>query len=230
MLHRSLACAALVIGVAGDALAQARPGHADITIDATSADTAHVEARYVLAPLPSPIELKVLTRPCVTITNLQMQRDGGAWIVSPSRKGPWMTYRDTIPSRGDSIRLFVRYDVRLSGTGIIPLVHPTSAFASGVPARLGTVSVAVRFADDAGRVAFPHMTRQAARAWSARYVAVPSFVEIASAGPTRCEEGPPERSDNGGLVWRFFLLVGIMIAWVPLYLAWARRSIDPGRT
>jgi len=36
--------------------------------------------------------------------------------------------------------------------------------------------------------------------------------------------------DNGGLVWRFFLLVGIMITWVPLYLAWARRSTEREHT
>ena len=76
------------------------------------------------------------------------------------------------------------------------------------------------------RVSFPHMTRQAPNEWSARFVAVPSFIEIAGLRAAPCDEGVGEGGDNGGLVWRFFLLVGIMITWVPLYLAWARRSAE----
>jgi hypothetical protein len=71
------------------------------------------------------------------------------------------------------------------------------------------------------------MTRQAPNEWSARFVAVPSFVEVAgihAARATPCGEGAGERGDNGGLVWRFVVLAGIMAAWVPLYLTWARRS------
>jgi hypothetical protein len=76
------------------------------------------------------------------------------------------------------------------------------------------------------------MTRRGTE-WDARYVAIPSFVQVSLTGvegarTTGCAAtGAPVGSD-GGLVWRFLLLVGIMGAWVPLYLAWARRSGDGG--
>jgi hypothetical protein len=106
--------------------------------------------------------------------------------------------------------------------GSIPLLHLASA--------VDVASIAVRFEDDTWRVQFPHMTRQAPGEWSARYVAVPSFIEIGGVPNAPCAEGGEGRGDNGGLVWRFFLLTGIMAAWVPLYLAWARRSMDLDRT
>jgi len=49
-------------------------------------------------------------------------------------------------------------------------------------------------------------------------------VEIVGNTASDCLEPTVEDGDDGGLVWRFFLLVGIMVAWVPVYLAWARRS------
>ena len=118
----------------------------------------------------------------------------------------------------------MRYDARLAGTGAIPLVHLAYAVTGDGSTGNGPVSVLVRVSDPTARVSFPHMAREAPNAWSARYVAVPSFVEIAGVPGTSCDEGSGTASDNGGLVWRFFLLVGIMITWVPLYLAWARRS------
>ena len=186
-----------------------------------SADSAHVEERYELGS-SSAIELRLLTRPCTTIENLRVERAGLAMNFAESRDGPWVTFRDSTP--GDSLPVIVRYDVRLTGTRRIPLVHLGTPLARNSAARLGAVSVDVTFADETSRVAFPHMTRQAPRRWSARYVGVPSFVEIAGGARGECIEPGNDKGDNGGLVWRFFLLRGIMIAWVPLYLAWARRS------
>jgi len=225
VLPRWLALAAWVSGVASDALAQSRQGTADITVEVTP-NAAHVEERYVLAPSASPISFRVLTRPCATIENLGVEQAGSVLSVTESRDGPWITFRDTIAVRNDSLRLFVRYDVRPAGAGVIPLVHLTSAVTGTGSTRTGPVKVDVRVSDTATRVSFPHMTRQAPNEWSARFVAVPSFVEVAGLRATRCDEGLGERGDNGGLVWRFSVLVGIMIAWVPLYLAWARRSQD----
>jgi hypothetical protein len=85
------------------------------------------------------------------------------------------------------------------------------------------VSVVVRFGQTDGRVEFPHMSRQAASEWSGRFIAVPSFVKVRKPNPG-CDALSRASGDNGGLVWRFALLVGIMVAWVPLYLAWARRT------
>lgn len=209
----------LTAGVAGDAAGQTRNGTIDISISVPSADSAHVEEHYLVTSSPS--ELRVLTHPCAAIRNMRIERGGIPVNVVESRDGPWITLRDTTP--GDSRPLTVRYDVRLAGTGRIPLVHLAAPLARSNAARLGAVAVEVNFDDGSKRVAFPHMTRQAQHRWSARYVGVPSFVQIAGDAGGGCVE-PAERGDHGGLVWRFFLLVGIMVAWVPLYLAWARRS------
>ena len=226
MLPRWLALATWVIGIAPDALAQSREGTADITVD-VAPNAAHVEERYLLAPSASPISFRVLTRPCATIENLVIERGGSVLSVTESRSGPWITFHDTSAARGDSLRLVVRYDVRPSGgAGVIPLVHVTSAVTDTGSARTGPVKVDVRVSDTATRVSFPHLTRQAPNVWSARFVAVPSFVEVTGPLTAPCDDGVGARGDSGGLVWRFSLLVGIMIAWVPLYLAWARRSPD----
>jgi hypothetical protein len=164
----------------------------------------------------------VLTRPCASIVNLRVDRGGMALNVAPSKDGPWITLRDTTP--GNSLPLVVQYDVRLTGTVSIPLVHLAAPLARNSAMPSGAVSVEVMLPDASSRVVFPHMTRQAPNRWSARYVGVPSFVEIDGRSASDCAEPPIENGDNGGLVWRFFLLVGIMVAWVPLYLAWARRS------
>ena len=226
MLPRSLALAALVTTVAsGGARAQSRQGTVDITVELSPDDaSAHVEERYVLAPSASPIALRVLTRPCATVGNLVFERAGSALSLTESRDGPWITFRDTLTSQDDSLRLVVRYDVRPAGASVLPLVHLASAMTAPGSARPGPVKVLVRAHDAALQVAFPHMTRQAPNEWSAHFVAVPSFVEVAGLRATACDEGVAKRGDNGGLVWRFMVLAGIMAAWVPLYLAWARRS------
>jgi hypothetical protein len=202
---------------------------ADITVDATPNAT-HVEERYLLAPSAAPISLRVLTRPCVTIGNLAVERAGSVVSMTESRTGPWITFRDTIESREDSLRLLVRYDVQPAGAGVIPLVHLASAITGDGSTRTGPVKVLVRVSNDSARVSFPHMSRHAPNEWSARYVAVPSFVEIAGRRGGPCDEVARTSGDSGGLVWRFFLLVGIMITWVPLYLAWARRSTEGEHT
>lgn len=212
MVFRALLVAALGIAAARVTQAQVRSGSADIVVDApSSTDSAHVEARYVLTS-QGPLELHVLDRPCATVGNIRVERNGVALGVAKTRSGPWMTYRASTFS-GDTSRIVVRYAVKRGGSSDIPLLHPGGALAK--------VDVTVR-GDDATRVDFPQMTRQAS-GWSGRYVAVPSFVSVANAGPCDPVDEP---GDNGGLVWRFFLLVGIMVAWVPLYLAWARRSAE----
>ena len=221
-VKKTLGYLAIIVGTtgAGTLAAQARSGTIDISVSVPSAGSAHVEERYHLRS-SLPIELRFLTRPCVTIENVSVERAGVALNVIQSQDGPWVTLRDTTP--GDSIPLIVRYDVRLNGTGLIPLLHLAAPLARNSSGPLGAVSVAVTLTDESSRVAFPHMTRHAQNQWSARYVGVPSFVEIAGDAVKECG-GATGKGDNGGLVWRFFLLLGIMVAWVPLYLAWARRS------
>src|SRR4029079_19006472 len=114
--------------------------------------------------------------------------------MTESRAGPWITFRDTTASQNDSLRLLVRYDVLRPRAGVIPLVHLASAITGNGSARTGPVKVSVRVSDAAARVAFPHMTRQAPNEWSARFVAVPSFVEVAGPRVT-CDEGAGQRGD-----------------------------------
>lgn len=238
-------------GIASVALSQARPGTIDVTITARTPNAVRVEERYTLGPSATSLELRVLTRPCMVIEHLRIERDGVVLAGAEARRGPWITWRDTTPSGGDSLRLLVGYDVWLGGSRTIPLAHLTAPLATQDSLRRGAVTVAVRFVRGAGEVEFPHMsravptssteraeassagapgassrngTRQAPNEWSGRYVAMPSFVKVG--GPAFACDRRPAAGDNGGLVWRFFLLVGIMAAWVPLYLAWARRSGD----
>lgn len=155
----------------------------------------------------------------MVIENMRIDRNGAPHAMHAVQNGPWITWRDSSPPGPDTIRLAVRYNVWLGGSRTIPLVHPPVAARAG---SRGTVDMI--FPHDSGVVEFPHMTRQAPTRWSASYVAIPAFVKVGGfAFP--CDRVPPA-GDNGGLIWRFRLLVLIMLAWVPLYLAWARRTTD----
>ena len=225
----SLSVAIISTGVATDAVAQARAGAIDVTATLRSPNSVRVEERYTLGPSAASIELKALTRPCVVIENMRIERDDVALAIAEVRNGPWITWRDTSPPGGDSSRLFVRYDAWLGGSGAVPLVHLASPLA-GEPSRQGAVTVAVRFAGSAGRVAFPHMTRavptasteradstppegalgagsrnrtrQAPNVWSGRYIAAPSFVKVNS-GNKGCDRRLLPPLADGGLAWRF---------------------------
>jgi hypothetical protein len=154
----------------------------------------------------------------MVIENMRIERDGVVLPDSGTRHGPWITWRDTAGRVGDSVRLAVSYDVWLGGSRTIPLVHLTEPLArNGSP-----VTIAMRFAYDTGDVEFPHMTRQAPNQWSGRYVATPSYVKVGGFA-FACDRNPPP-GDDGGLVWRYWLLLGIMVAWVPISLVWARRT------
>lgn len=226
MRRWGLVLATLITCVAGNAHGQAHPGTIDITISARSPNSVRVEERYTLAPSAPSIELQALTRPCVVIENMRVELNGVAQPLAETHNGPWITWRETTRSGADSVRLLVRYDAWLGGSGAVPLVHLAAPLARE-PSRQGAVTVAVRFTGIDGEVAFPHMTRQAPNEWSGRYIAAPSFVKVSS-GNKGCDRRLLPPLADGGLAWRFSLLVGIMVAWVPLYLAWARRTGDRG--
>jgi len=217
-----LLVAIVSIGAARDGLAQARSGTVDITVTSRTPNAVHVDERYLLGRSSPPLELRVLTRPCMVIENLLIERDGVALTVTEERRGPWIIWRDTTSANGDS--LLVRYNVWLGGSRSIPLAHLTAPLPGIDSSRQGLVAVAVQFGRGEAEVEFPHMTRQAPKQWSGRYVAAPSFVKVG--GPAFvCDRNPPA-GDNGGLVWRYWLLLGIMVVWVPIYLSWARRTGD----
>lgn len=221
VLRPSLVCAAGVISVATGPATQAQPETTDITVEVRTPNAVRVEEHSLRGPTTAALELRVLSRPCMVIEHLRVERDGEALAGVVDSVGPWIVWRDTTPIRGDPLRLKVGYDVWLGGSRTIPLAYLTSPAPSGP----GAVTVTVRFAPRAAlaaQVKFPRLTRQASGDWSNRFIAIPSFVKVG--GPAfPCDRLPPP-GDNGGLVWRFTLLVGIMVAWVPLYLAWARRS------
>ena len=229
---RGLALAALAGALAGRAGAQERAGSADLLVTVAPGE-ARVEARFTVAPVPAPVELRLLARPCLDLEGFHLERDGAATPVVSQREDPWLVLRDTSAAAGDTLRLFVQYRVRWRGArAAIPLAHLASPIPQRDGEREGAVRVVARFTDGAGRVRFPHMSAGADATWSARYVAVPSFVEVeagddAGQAPDGCEAQAGAGAD-GGLRWRFLTLVGIMVAWVPLYLAWARRSGEGG--
>jgi len=209
--------------------AQARHGRADILVDITP-DSVRVEERFVLAPDTAPLSLRALARPCATIANLRVAQSGVPVALIAETRGPWTTW--TLPAhddRSDSLLLDVRYDVdQAAARAEVPLLHPTTAFARDDSSRDGDVTLRVQLANGAGRVYVPHLTTETPVLRTGRFIAVPSFVSAARLSynlPARCAD-EPTTGDTGGLVWRFALLVGIMVAWVPLYLTWARRSGD----
>jgi hypothetical protein len=210
----------VAVGSSAAVRAQEPPAAFTITVTSRTPNAVEVDEHLVLAPNAHALELRIITRPCMVIENLRIDRDGVPHAMREVYHGPWITLRDSLPASPDTIRLAVRYNVWLGGSRTIPLVHPS------VPATRagdrGTVDVI--FPHDSGVVEFPHMTRQAPTTWSASYVAIPAFVKVGGfAFP--CDRLPPA-GDDGGLIWRFRLLVLIMLAWVPLYLAWARRTTD----
>lgn len=224
MRHPGLLFATLAIGAAGQAHAQSRQGTVDITIAARKPNAVHVEERYVLGPSSQPLEFRALTRPCVLVENLRVDTNGVALPIAVGRSGPWITWRTPTALDADSTALIVRYDAWLGGSGNLPLVYLAAPLARRDSSRQGAITVAVRYAHDSGRVDFPRMTRQAPNEWSGQYIATPSMVNVRPPS-FRCDL-PKVAGDEGGLVWRFYLLIGIMIAWVPIYLVWAQRTGD----
>jgi hypothetical protein len=225
---------ALAAALAGDARAQEAVGAADVVLAIDARGVAQVEERYMVAPFRQGAELRLLTRPCADVGSVRVERSGAGVPILREEDGPWVVIRDTTAAAGDTLDLRVRYEVRWRGTEPdIPLLLLTTPIPQEDGEREGTVRVRVRLPDASGHVVFPHMARRGAAEWEARYVAIPSFVQLSLGGGEGAAtgacapEGTPSGSD-GGLVWRFLLLVGIMGAWVPLYLAWARRSGDDG--
>lgn len=228
----SFAVAALGLAV-GALRAQGPIGTVDVQVMVNDPGTVRVEERYVITPAPSTVELRALSRPCAEVGSVRIERDGAETSLVAERHGPWLLHRVASGAlTAGTLRLTVRYDVRTVGADPeVPLLHLTEPIPQRDGEREGTVHVRVHFADGRGRVLFPHMASRADAEWSARYVAIPSFVQISSPGAAGeasgdCPGSVAASGNDGGLTWRFFLLVGIMAAWVPTYLAWARRSVE----
>ncbi|MCC6929407.1 MAG: hypothetical protein IT359_10495 [Gemmatimonadaceae bacterium] len=203
-----------------------------VTIDADTSDRWQVVTRVRLAADSGDTSRRAafqyLARPCASVGDVLL--DDGATVVSLAARadGAWRALADTLTSaRGTRTGFALRYTVtRTAGAVDVPIVIPTFPIPRGANARLGNVQVTVRVPDDRASVTFPRFEHEGSRTWSARLVALPSFVHVRlTDDAARCGETVP-RGDDGGLSWRFWLLVAILVVWVPVYQWWALRQSE----
>lgn len=217
--------AAFAVGVGAQSVPRS---FARVTITPHADGAVEVRQRYVMPDDTGRLTFRVLSRPCAIVTGAAIVAgDRGAALVA-SPQGPWTLLDDTSAARQrtDSLGFEVRYLVTLTALDadvpIVHLVRPISRETGG--AKPVTLIVNTLSVPDAS-VTFPSFRRQGKAAWVGEFVALPSFVHVAmpDSRVMKCMR-PLEPNDDGGLSWRFALFVGIMVAWVPLYLVWARRT------
>lgn len=205
-----------------------------VTISADTSSRWLVTERFHLAAADDSANVgrfQFLARPCATIGDVVITNGRDTASLAVGTNGPWRAVTDTSAvSRtaaspgGVELRYLVARD---AGDLDIPLIVPTRPIRQDGDSRLGSVEVVVRHVDARGSVSFPRLSRSDdAREWRGTFVAVPSFVRVRltpDAAP--CAHVLPT-GDDGGLTWRFWLLVAILALWVPTYQWWARRQTD----
>jgi len=203
-----------------------------VTIDADTSDAWRVETRVRLAADSGDTSRRAafqyLARACARVGDVVLDDGSTAVTLATRIDGAWRALEDTLTTaRGTRTGFTLRYIVTRTAAGAdVPLVLPTFPIPRGANARLGNVQVIVRVPDDRATVTFPRLERADARTWSARLVAIPSFVHVRLADDrSPCGEAAP-RGDDGGLSWRFWLLVAILVVWVPVYQWWALRQSE----
>jgi hypothetical protein len=215
------------------ARAQSTPAAAasvQVTVVIDAPGRAVVRERYRVPRDTGTLHLQLLARACASVSGVTVSNYVHTLPLSATVHGPFIRLRDTTGQafNADSSGFDVGYTVALAAPSVdIPLVQ----LARPIPRREddgeGSVSLSVRTDDE---VRFPRLTRSASTgAWTGRYVAIPSFVRVERAGDTTastptCAGRDTADNSDGGLTWRFYTLVAIMVTWVPLYLAWARRA------
>ena len=238
-LRRYLAAVWLLTRVAPEAWAQASPpvSAAGVQVQVTVDSTGHARVleRYRIPRDTGRMQLQLLQRACATVSVVTLSTYADTFVLASTVNGPWVTLRDTTASgqahNADSSGFDVSYTVSPGAPSVdVPVVQLTRAIPRLEGEREGGVSLSV--ATD-GEVLFPRLSRRApGQPWVGRFVAIPSFVRIAQtrgATPVAgCASEVASDSSDGGLTWRFWTLVGIMLAWVPLYLTWARRAQSGG--
>jgi hypothetical protein len=225
----------LTLGTAGTR-AQSAPAGAvagvqvSVVIDSTG--RAQVRERYRIPRDTGVLQLQHIRRACASVGDVMLSNYVGKFTLASTEHAPWIRLRDTTGNAysADSSGFEISYTVALAASSVdIPLVQLSRPVPRREEDREGSVSLSV--VTD-GEVGFPRLTRRAPGvAWAGRFVAVPSFVRLKRTGgattlPADCVGSAPNESSDGGLTWRFWTLVAIMVAWVPLYLAWARRAQD----
>jgi hypothetical protein len=205
---------------------------ARIAIDVDGSGRARVVERFIISPDTAAAVLRMLERPCARAGAASITTGGAAVAYMTSRNGPWQELSLTShPS--EPVVLDVEYTVALAGEGgDIPILQPTRAVGASAGKEAPAVSITVSFPHDGPTVRFPRLERDARAVnqrpatWSGEFIAVPSFVSIrvpGSAARSACVDRSGTHSD-GGLTWRFWVLIGVMLIWVPLYLMWASRT------
>jgi hypothetical protein len=206
----------------------------EITILVDSTGEATIHERYRVPRDTGGMVLELLDRPCATIGPVTLSNYRTTVVLSGTRRGPWQTFRDSVGTayNGDSSGFDLGYVTTLHGGGDIPVMHLTRPIPRREGEREGPVALTVTFrGGSANAVRFPPLAHDIAGTWASHFVAVPAFVhveradEVAPRTAECAEEGGNDASD-GGLSWRFWLLVGIMVLWLPIYLVWARRTRD----
>ncbi|MEP7381569.1 MAG: hypothetical protein ABI910_07775 [Gemmatimonadota bacterium] len=180
----------------------------------TAADSALQEGRYQL-----------LARPCAVIGAVAIAGDDRTAPLRVASNDPWQLLTDTANVGAGASTIVIQYQVSRPGGGNIPLVVPTHAIPHRDGARTGSIRLTVRLPDPSARVTFPRVVSlPGTNEWQGQFVAIPSFVNVRlSSGDRPCDTAAPTGRD-GGLVWRFWLLVAILVLWVPTYQWWAGRT------
>ncbi len=205
-----------------------------VSIVVDSVGRAHVRERYRIPRDTGMLTLQLLRRACASVSAVTLSNYERAFVLAATVNEPWLSLRDTTTAGRafnlDSSGFDISYTVTLvASSGDIPLVQLTRPIPRLEEEREGGVSLSVEGKAD---VIFPRLARAApGQPWVGRFVAIPSFVRVeriagASTLPADCAANGPDDTSDGGLAWRFWTLVGIMVAWVPIYLAWARRAQD----
>jgi hypothetical protein len=207
-----------------------------VNIVVDSSGEARVHERYRVPRDTGGIRLQLLDRPCARVRDVVLRKYRDTIPLAGTRKGPWQIYSDTTDRayNADSSGFEVTYAVSLQATSAdIPVLHLTRPIPRREGEREGAVELSVNFdGDRGGVVGFPALAwDEGGNSWSGIFVAAPSFVRVArrdrkALGAGECP-AVDARLDDGGLSWRFWTLVLIMAAWVPIYLAWARRTSEP---
>ena len=203
----------------------------ELVMDSAGGVWVHERYRLGLDSLVSGATLQYLARPCVAVGVVERVVGRTRVVLASTPNGPWRTLGNrsaAVVSGNGATDFEVEYRVTFSGPELdIPLVHPTQPIPRREGQREGDVTIRATIDDARAIVSFPHLRREAGTTrWSGRFVAIPSFVQIARPGgaQTPCAAAAP--GNDGGLTWRFWLLVGIMVAWVPIYLTWAGRRTE----
>ncbi|MEP7346515.1 MAG: hypothetical protein ABI877_14685, partial [Gemmatimonadaceae bacterium] len=223
-----LALAGVLTAIGSAAWPQVSPSVAGVEVQVVvdSGGRAQVVERYRVPIATGVIQLQFLQRACASVEAVTLSTDANSRVLAIEGDGPWVSLRDTT-AKGrllfpNSSGFDVSYIVsRTVPSADIPLVQLTRPIPRSDEEREGGVVLSV--VTD-GEVSFPRLTRTGpGQPWMGRFVAIPSFVRVDRKGGTTrpavaCGTSTPHVWSDGGLSWRFWTLVAIMIAWVPLYL------------